>query len=959
MDNLRGVIKNLFCFISPQQILEEDELFQTISESLFIKLGAGYIRRYSNDELKNMYRFMLYEFEWQNRRLSNEEAQRKESERFLNVFDTLIAFDFSVLIEEDGIPMCQYQHLLRWRDMVTVAEEDLFVTSFLAKSDLLRGKVRKNFFWKPVIGHNNYALNRLVARGVAENHFHLKGSAPVFHLTWISMMNHPGKPEFAQLLREYDSDRLQKNLEYGGGYAAESYVTMWYRASVIRIFLFAMLQGDYLEVHDMYCSVASLCDMCSEKGADKLEDYFRAKGIRPDGRINVSQYESEIMGILEQQDFYSLKAGVGERWVDELLADADKLSEDCGLIQYNIERLRDKYNALEYDYLLGKPFLKKNPDRGVNEVICGERWFMYTMFQHLYSREGKEKHINWFYAYLVSKTHIRMEIVQANMSVGFDNFLQYQNRKEKFIEGTCLEEIYLKMALRDTIYNQSIVSLEARIVPKETPQKMIEAIQKNDRSACAGLEEKEKQKLLSKYFYVVHFIKEPDEPLSDQGHAFECRHFQKREQVMNQTLALISIREWGVEEASRIKGIDASSPEIGCRPEVFAQAFRYLKNHTPAEKYRNLEFPGKGLMATYHVGEDFLDVLDGLRAIDEAIHFLNLRCGDRLGHALALGINVEEWYEGKANRILISKQDYMDNLVWLYAKIRKYNFVDLVDAQGYIEKRFNEYFQEVYASHISAEDCRNIVEGARGDFEKKGIEHGYVNDNISFGISEYYDAWKLRGDCPELYRKGYFKMPPFSASEEELYAVNREYPQNYQIRYNPAVALLYHMYHYNKRVRESGLEMVEIRVHPCIIRAVKQVQYALQKEVANIGLGIETNPSSNYLIGTFRRYDKHPILNWYNNGLTYDVEALKRCPQIQVSINTDDQGVFATYIENEYAYLALALEKHLNDRGERVYDRTLILQWLENIREMGIRQSFIELCGYSDAASLLSDDRKP
>lgn len=66
-------------------------------------------------------------------------------------------------------------------------------------------------------------------------------------------------------------------------------------------------------------------------------------------------------------------------------------------------------------------------------------------------------------------------------------------------------------------------------------------------------------------------------------------------------------------------------------------------------------------------------------------------------------------------------------------------------------------------------------------------------------------------------------------------------------------------------------------------------------------------------------------------------------PQIQVSINTDDQGVFATYIENEYAYLALALEKVKDENGNPRYIRTLIYNWLDNIRKMGLVQSFEEV----------------
>ena len=49
----------------------------------------------------------------------------------------------------------------------------------------------------------------------------------------------------------------------------------------------------------------------------------------------------------------------------------------------------------------------------------------------------------------------------------------------------------------------------------------------------------------------------------------------------------------------------------------------------------------------------------------------------------------------------------------------------------------------------------------------------------------------------------------------------------------------------------------------------------MQEDICMLGIGIETNPSSNYLIGTFRRYDKHPIVGWYNYGLTLDFDAMQ------------------------------------------------------------------------------------
>ncbi len=94
------------------------------------------------------------------------------------------------------------------------------------------------------------------------------------------------------------------------------------------------------------------------------------------------------------------------------------------------------------------------------------------------------------------------------------------------------------------------------------------------------------------------------------------------------------------------------------------------------------------------------------------------------------------------------------------------------------------------------------------------------------------------------------------------------------------------------------------------------------------------------MIGIFKAYEKHPIKNFYNLGLTNNREELENCPQLQVSINTDDQGVFCTSLENEYALVALALEKQCDKDGNLCYNKTMIYEWLDRIREMGLRHSF-------------------
>lgn len=893
MDNLRAVIKNLFCYISTNEILEGNVVYDDISEDIFMQLGSGYITRYSNDELSNMYHYMQNEFQWQSRRMGGGHSNVPiQVDNRWNVFYALIAFSGSVLVEENGMPECQYTQLLRWRDMITALEEDLFITSYLAYKDCALARERYNFFWKPVIGHNNKALNHLVANGVAENHFHLKGSAPYFHLSWMRLMNQIDNPKFDRIFEGYEANRLQKNISYSAKYKNDRLCHMWRQAALIRLFLFVHLKG-----------------------------------------------ESELP-----------YGNIGDRNIYEILKDAETLKICISDIQNSIEWMHEKYgiwedscNKSELDYMICENYLVRRGDDDVNGPLSGERWFMYHMFCKTFlDCNDMKPYINLFYLYLVLKSNIRRELVQTNINVGFDNFLKYQDRKDTFIEDSIYEEVYVRMAVKDTIYNQHIDSLEARIVPKDTVDKIRDTIDKYDRWITKGIDnERMRDELRDKYFYVMHFVKETERVRESERYIDEYRHYELRQKVKSQALAISQLKNGDYEEADRIKGIDACSPEIWCRPEVFAQAFRYLKDYISDDFLKTSgDNRSVALRATYHVGEDFLDVVDGLRAIDEAILFLNLRCGDRLGHALALGVDVEEWYQSKSYRVMINKIRFLDNLSWLYARLRHYNISDCEDVKSYIEKRFDEYFVEVYKNNINSTERYEIVRNAQEYYMKEGLAHGYNYEEVSVGINEYYEAWKLRGDNPRLYKNGYFKIRGELYDSWDNYAINREFPVDHKIRYKPEVAMLYYAYHFNPEVKKVGDEMIEVKIHPGYIKAVKKIQMKMQEDICMLGIGIETNPSSNYLIGTFRRYDKHPIIGWYNYGLTMDQEAVKKCPQLHVSINTDDQGVFSTYIENEYAYLALALEKSKDDQGKPLYNRTMILQWLDNIRKMGLSQSF-------------------
>lgn len=83
-------------------------------------------------------------------------------------------------------------------------------------------------------------------------------------------------------------------------------------------------------------------------------------------------------------------------------------------------------------------------------------------------------------------------------------------------------------------------------------------------------------------------------------------------------------------------------------------------------------------------------------------------------------------------------------------------------------------------------------------------------------------------------------------------------------------------------------------------------------------------------------YDEHPILNLYTLGL----EDNRDVPQMFLSINTDDRGIFHTSLENEYAFLAASLENLTDENGEKRYLPQQIYDWLDHIRKMGNQQVF-------------------
>lgn len=879
----------VFKHVLPENVLSGSYSYRGITEEKFQKVVSAYMSRYSGIELRNFYYFL---------------RDYLESEE-IDIFKLLFKEARDLICIQDNQLCCHYRHLMRWRMITFQLGEEIFSTAYLASNVSSETARNIGFSWKFVLGHNNYHLNKLLREGLAENHFHLFGSSPIFFISWISIMNNPGNEKYLASLSNIDKTKRYYHISYAADYKEQSVLNSCYMAALIRLFLYSWITNKIIWIGDYTLS----------------ESEYRDEQIQKSAEINLKK----PLGCVSQETDYKIQKKQTARNIRKILENPECIMDYLYDIQINIAVLKEE---MEADYAL-------NGAKGYGEThfYTGERWFMYEMFRRIYETpDSNESWIfNCFYAYLLLKNRLYEELVQSNQKIGYDNFHMYQSRKV-FFKSEQLMDVRIRDTLHDAIVGKQLSSLEVRITPVEKSARYAKFI--SELESILNPDNRHGERI----FYVFHFIKSIDRDFEDE---MNYRHNKLRYRIEKQSKALVKFREQYPELARKVKGIDAASQELGCRPEVFATVFRYLQSNI-GEKVLDMPLLPQ-LRITYHVGEEFLDIADGLRAIEEAVRFLNLRCGDRIGHAIALGIDAVKWYERKKYRLMLSFQDHLDNLVWVYEKMIQWDICEDNGIKEWIEKEYEQLFRKIYRCSMQSEELDAILENYNKTNLNKEYRIKYYSNasQLSFDIHTYYRAWKIRGDHPKLYERGFFEKQGDLEDAFEHCTFNEQYPKE-DIRYIPEVGILNYLYHYNKSVKKEGSKIYYFEVNAGYIKTVAAIQKKMQNWIGKKGIGIETNPSSNYKISNIDKYEEHPILQFYNKGLTVDQSKLNECPQLNVSINTDDQGVFATSLQNEYSLMAYALENMRDENGEAIYSREMVFEWLENIKKMGQMQTFDE-----------------
>ncbi|WP_028904474.1 hypothetical protein [Prevotella sp. P6B4] len=787
-----------------------------------------------------------------------------------SIYNALLYFvdQDTLRLKDNTHIVCHWEDILRWHTLSSAIGEDLLVCAFLASYDqknALDTISRNDFTWPSYIRTDDPTLETMLEMPLADIHAHLKGSSLNFDVNWICLMNHiDGRKEQFEDLTDFIQGTQHNKKDAEGLYQKAV------AAAAIRLFLAQQEKtGGVFSMKDLKAVLRCFTDGSILNKANTLQ-----QSIGTALEICGKKYSNEITGETARFD-YAIREGITVP--------------------------RGKQEMCAYS------------------LLSGERYILYNALANIYKGGNNDGQIaTLLYVYLLIKNEIRHELSQLNDTVGFANFSIYERRKLIFTESYPVYEkaaIHLAVA---SFFNENPDGSryhETRITPKLSDEDMDNVVDKNiaEIDFCDNAIENsmfrsrnETESLHWTYCYIYHFIKENDK-IKEELLEVEPRHHLLREKVKKQALGIYDLRnslkinKRGEYYADRIVGIDAANSEIAARPEVFAQAFRFLRRHqiTHKQNYRPAD-----LGITYHVGEDFMDIVDGLRAVDESIRFLQLEKGDRIGHGLVLGVDVEKYYQLRNYTVALSLQMQMDNAAWLWKRLTQMGLYDKCRAE--LEHRFGICFRRVYP------------------------EYGGTPN-----IDLFYSSMLLRGDNPSCY-DSYGKVN--NRYNHVTGWGNKALVRSKvcdEARKQREACRLYYLYHYSKdwRLNSKVYDTWEVDDEMC--HAICQVQQKLLQEVENLGIAIECNPTSNFKIGEIDRYDHHPITKFN----TIDRQSQYPRHDISVSINTDDKGVFSTSIEREYALVAHALIRKYRYKSGEIKDSD-VYDWLDKIRLYSIEQRF-------------------
>lgn len=799
-----------------------------------------YAKNYHRDDLE-------YLLDWLSEELKREFSSTNALFLFSYISEKIISQQGKELFVE-------FEDLLEWDGFINKVDMKLFMSAYFANQELDRSAWE---YSNTAMRHNNKNLQHILNRtGISENHMHFKASGYIEEINWYGFLKLPIFDERSKLEAFCDTFGIFRNVPKTEKNRAVQ-VNFLMQVKLIRCLLTAMKDRKYDHLAEFFT-------------IDKLEILLCSTDLEIAAHAYI---DANLLNEIQEEELAEFAA------------------------------FRKKEKLFSYGY---------------REID-----FLTALFKQALDQENQVM-LYLFNLYICGSCEVKFQFVQDNNGMGFSKFKEKEDNKDWFVTGK-LSKSDMTQSVFSRYYNErNVGKVEFRIAPKEDKQEYVAYLldlEKKNIEEWKVAQAKDPSVDRLKYAVIVHFIKPHKKKFEEP--TFFPRYDEQRKEVERRVDSLMETNRYIQEiiahhslkpyEAAEIEedlldqselfaglenkliSIDTANYELNNPPEIYACSFR---------KYKDKVYNPYGAQFTYHVGEEFNTLSTGLRAIDEVLRFMAYRKNDRLGHALALGIDAEHYYKQKRENIFTTLQDYIDDVVWMYHLLEHSSLCEtklILFLQGQYDRFKYQLFEKVTKDIPTLED--------------------------------YIQSYLLRGDDPEIYLEHIDKdYLDYDRLAKRLTFRLNSLDDKHQAAFNNFNARkLYYHYHYDPVLKENGNKKITVDVDPLFTECIQLVQQILKQKILKIGVFIEANPSSNKKISYLNQYSSLPAVNLNQYGLTCEKDFL----HLPISINTDDSSIFQTNLNNEYALLAAALIRDGCSELE-VYD------YIEHLAIASNVHSFIE-----------------
>lgn len=366
-----------------------------------------------------------------------------------------------------------------------------------------------------------------------------------------------------------------------------------------------------------------------------------------------------------------------------------------------------------------------------------------------------------------------------------------------------------------------------------------------------------------------------------------CRFTRFARRARQQAMTLERLLQSRPRSLALLRGIDICTDELGVPTWVLSPVLRQVRE---ASRWASVVMDRSGsrlppLRTTVHAGEDFIHLLGGLRRVDEALRYLPLEAGDRLGHALALGTDPIGW-AAAAGRVPLTREERFFDLAWEWRFWLAERQEPPPGRMNFIEAELLQHGRALFAPFLSRRDRWLDRDMALAFVDALHDERLLRRWRFPEGVRSTPDRLGLRGRAEELLWS---------------YLTDRR------------------IYHISQQV-----VMVDA---PPEGEALSSLQRELRRKVGRLGVTVEVNPSSNLLVGNLSDLKRHPL--WRLRSPTHDGDA----PPAALCLGSDDPLTFATSTRQEYQLVYDTLSQQgLSD--------VQIRGWLDAARRTGMQTRF-------------------